>query len=242
MSACAPAARDRANHPPSTETIHLSTFGGWTCIIDEVPNIWAHGETRSAASSRYLAFAYNFLPVEGTTWSQVQAKAGSALLTALHNDTLLSSDLAELHRLVRDRGVIANVHTWEDTADGKPWPWGDVDAGETGSVQASEPPRERLRAHLDLQALGQDVRRYGEAHLVPAPSRGITWRPGTLLIRYFARTHRAGTTFWQEDAHGRECLRRIRGRGQQVIDLSHGSAGGTLGRAPPVGATPPTRP
>ena len=242
MSACAPAARDRANHPRSTETIHLSTFGGWTCIIDEVPNIWAHGETRSAASSRYLAFAYNLLPVEGTTWSQVQAKAGSALLTALHG-TLLSFDLAELHRLVRDRGVIANLHTWEDTADGKPRPWpGDVDDGETGSVQASEPPRERLRAHLDLQALGQDVRRYGEAHLVPAPSRGITWRPRTLLIRYFARSHRAGTTFWQEDAHGREWLRRIRGRGQQVIDLPHGSAGGTLGRAPPVGATPPTRP
>ena len=42
----------------------LSTYGGgWTCIIDEVPTMWSHGEIKSPASSRYLAAAYNLLPV-----------------------------------------------------------------------------------------------------------------------------------------------------------------------------------
>ncbi|MFZ6761410.1 hypothetical protein [Pseudoroseomonas sp. WGS1072] len=188
----------------------LSTYrDNWHCIIDEVPTLWTHSEVCSPVLGQLLEKTYNLEPILKEGWSALRVKADGPSLTDYYADTVLSG-WGDIHRQIRDRDAFAKIGSWQDAASRSSW----------SLVSIWNP--ESLRAFSQVTLLGNAFehtvtyklleRHFGdvvklEPFAVPT-TRHVTWQPRKLLIRYFAKSHRAGSAFWAT-ADGRECLRRI---------------------------------
>jgi hypothetical protein len=188
----------------------LSTFRGWSLIIDEVPSIWDHASLRTPDSWRYLERLYNLIPVEDSGWSEVRAKAdGPRSISRLYNDDL-AAGLAVFHKRVRDRGVLVKLRAWEEAADGAPWPWFSLwspsELAAFGTVSILGNAFEHsVTAKLLTSIFAAEVR------LVPFEIGGghETWTPRTVRLQHFAAAHQAGSHFLKDTPEGKEAQRRI---------------------------------
>ena len=186
----------------------LSTYTGWTLIIDEVPTVWTHEEICTPVLWKYLRQVYNLIPVGDSGWSEVQAKADGASVADHHLDTYLAP-MAVFHKRVKDQGVFAQLTDWQDAAGRKPWSWFSI--WNLEELSAFE------KVYLLANAFEQTVTykllastSNTSVRFEPFDIPGATpWLPRAISIKYFASGHTAGTAFWTESVSGQECLRRI---------------------------------
>jgi hypothetical protein len=100
-----------------------------------------------------------------------------------------------------------NLTSWEQASDGRRWWWCSVwDAARLKAFA-----RVVILANSFEESLTYKLLCHQGVELVPfAISDTREWMPRTILIRYFAQEHQAGTGFWcnREDTSGAEALHR----------------------------------
>lgn len=186
----------------------LSTYQGWTLIIDEVPSIWTKEEVRTPRSWEYLDSSYNLLPIGNTGWSTVQAKSHNASIADYHRDTYLNG-LAVFRRRVKDQGVYVSLSNWEDASTGDPWSWFSIwNPEELEPFSAVYILGNAFEYTITYKLLANTFSKIVNLKPFEIPD-SEPWLPRSITIRYFASKHTAGTAFWTENEDGRECLRRV---------------------------------
>ncbi|MFD0466012.1 hypothetical protein ACFQY9_33235 [Microvirga aerilata] len=169
----------------------LSTYQGWTLIIDETPNIWGFGELQSPFSwSLYKSF-FGLKPLDDE-WSEVTICRDAPTPTACAKDAAISDDFRDLYRRWKNTRPLVKLTSWEETADGRRWSWCSVWNPE--KLDAFK--RVMILANSFEDSLTFKLLKQAGVRLVPfSIPDDRQWLPRTVLIRYFASTHRAGTGF-----------------------------------------------
>ena len=187
----------------------LSTYVGWTAIIDEVPATWAHQTLKTRLSWGFFRDHYNLIPsAEHAGWSRVQAKADAPSAADYYADDLLG-DLAAFHRRVRTGSVVANLTCWEDAASATGWQWFSA----WNPLQLSSFRRVILLGNAAEQSTFVQVAqaRHGDAIRFQtfALTSPLDYAPRTFRIEYFASEHTAGTHFWTKTAAGAKAIESV---------------------------------
>jgi hypothetical protein len=184
----------------------LSTYQGWTLIIDETPNIWGFGELQSPFSwSVYKSF-FGLKPLDDE-WSEVTICRDAPTPTACAKDAAISDDFRDLYRRWKNTRPLVKLSTWEETADGRKWSWCSVWNPE--KLDAFR--RVIILANSFEESLTYKLLKQAGVRLVPfAIHDARQWQPRTVRIRYFASTHQAGTGFWtnSDDSSGAVALQK----------------------------------
>jgi hypothetical protein len=184
----------------------LSTYQGWTLIIDENPNIWSFGELQSPYSWP-LYRSFFGLKQHNESWSEATIRRDAPTLMACTRDQAVSSDFRDLYRRWQNTRPLVKLSTWDETADERKWSWCSVWNPER--LDAFE--RVMILANSFEDSLTYKLLKHAGVRLVPfVIPDDRQWQPRTVLIRYFASTHRAGTGFWTnpDDTGGAEALRK----------------------------------
>jgi hypothetical protein len=189
--------------------------GGWTCIIDEVMSIWDEDAICTPLSHVQMEKGYALEPVDGTEWSRVRVRSDGHTLVDLYKDDHLKS-LTLFHARAQDRGVFVKLKQWVDAATGDPWVWWSIwNPCELNAFdqiyQLGNAFDKTVTFHLLQYWFGDQI----EMKPFQISANPEVWQPRRLTIQYFARAHRARTSFWgqvgEEKDHpdGQECLRRV---------------------------------
>ena len=187
----------------------LSTYQGWTLIIDENPNLWTFNEIRAEHTWPVYAKFFGLEPDEGGL-SRVTIRNSAPTVTALSKDKTLSQTFIDTYRRWKATRPLVKLTSWEELKDGQARSW------------CSVWNPERLRAFKRVMILANSFEetltfkllKQAGVCLVPfAIHDDRQWLPRTVLIRYFASTHRAGTGFWTKsaDPSGPEALQKTFG-------------------------------
>lgn len=187
----------------------LSTYAGWTVIIDEVPSTWAHQVLRTGLSWGFFRDHYTLIPsAEHEGWSRVQPKADAPSAAEYYADDLLG-DLADFHRRVRTGSVVANLTCWEDAASAQGWQWFSA----WDALQLRSFRRVILLGNAADQSTFVQVAqaRHGDAIRFQTftLTSSLAYLPRTFRIEYFASEHTAGTHFWTKTEAGAMAIERV---------------------------------
>jgi hypothetical protein len=187
----------------------LSTYQGWTLIIDETPNIWGFGELQSPFSwSLYKSF-FGLKSLDDG-WSEVTICREAPTPTACAKDAAISDDFRDLYRRWKNTRPRVKLTSWEETADGRMWLWCSV----WNPEKLNAFKRVMILANSFEETLTFKLLKQAGVHLEPfAILDDRQWQPRTVLIRYFASTHQAGTGFWTnpDDPSGPEAQQKTFG-------------------------------
>jgi hypothetical protein len=182
----------------------LSTYEGWTLIIDENPNMWAFGEAQSEYTWPIFQRFFGLEPDE-EGWSQVTIRRDAPTMTALAKDTAISPKFVEMYRRWQNTRPMVKLTRWDEASDGRQWSWCSVwDHEKLGAFT-----RIMILANSFEQSVTYKLLKRAGANLVPFPIHDHRqWQPRTVLLRYFASQHQAGTGFWTNDSDsgGKEAL------------------------------------
>jgi hypothetical protein len=182
----------------------LSTYQGWTLIIDENPNVWAFGEVQSEYTWPIFERFFGLEPNEDE-WSQVTVCRDAPTMTALAKDTAISPKFVEMYRRWQNTRPMVKLTQWDEASDGRQWSWCSVWNPE--KLDAFQ--RIMILANSFTESITYKLLKRAGVHLVPFSIHDDReWVPRTVLLRYFASQHQAGTGFWTNDSDsgGKEAL------------------------------------
>jgi hypothetical protein len=170
----------------------LSTYEGWTLIIDESPNLWGFGEMSCPISWVVMESFFGLEPLDDG-WSKLTIKREAPSPTASEQDSLLSNEFVEVYRRWESNRPVVKLESWQDAADGRTFSWHSVwDANKLTPFS-----RVLILANCFEDSITYKLLKNAGCKLVPFAIRDTqTWLPRTIRIRYFAQDHRAGTGFW----------------------------------------------
>ena len=184
----------------------LSTYQGWTLIIDENPNIWTFDEIRAEHTWPVYEKFFGLEPDE-EGWSRVTIRNSAPTVTALSKDKTLSQAFIDTYRRWQATRPLVKLTSWDELQDGQARSWCSVWNPER--LHAFK--RVMILANSFEETLTFKLLKQAGVHLVPfAIPDDRQWQPRTVLIRYFASTHQAGTGFWTNSADpgGAEALQK----------------------------------
>jgi hypothetical protein len=170
----------------------LSTYEGWTLIIDESPNLWSFGEMACPASWIMLEHFFGLEPL-GDGWSKVTIKRDAPSPVECDQDSVISDEFVAIYRRWESNRPVVKLESWQDAADGRTFSWHSVwDASKLTPFR-----RVLILANCFDDSITYKLLSHADCKLVPfAISDNRVWLPRTIRIRYFAQQHRAGTGFW----------------------------------------------
>jgi hypothetical protein len=184
----------------------LSTYKGWTLIIDETPNIWMFDEIRAEHTWPLYKKFFGLEPDEGE-WSRVTIRNSAPTVMALSKDKTLSQKFIDTYRRWQAMRPRVKLTSWDELKDGQARSWCSVWNPER--LHAFK--RVMILANSFEETLTFKLLKQAEVRLVPfAIPDDRQWQPRTVTLRYFASTHQAGTGFWTNsgDPGGAEALRK----------------------------------
>jgi hypothetical protein len=184
----------------------LSTYQGWTLIVDENPNIWTFNEIRAEHTWPVYEKFFGLEPEEGGL-SRVTIRNSAPTVTVLSRDKTLSQTFVDTYRRWQTTRPLVKLTSWDELEDGQARSWCSVWNPE--KLHAFK--RVMILANSFEDSLTFKLLKYAGVRLVPfAIPDDRQWQPRTVLIRYFASTHQAGTGFWTNpaDTGGAEALRK----------------------------------
>jgi hypothetical protein len=187
-------------------TSDLSTYDGWTLVIDETPNLWTFREECAEFSWTLFQKFFDLHPVDDEH-SKITIRKDAPTVERSKRDTGLSEGFRDLLRRWQVSRPLVNLSSWEEASDGRQWWWCSVwDAARLRAFG-----RVMILANSFDHSLTYKLLRHQGLNLVPfVINDKREWTPRTILIRYFAEQHQAGTGFWcnRDDDSGAEALNR----------------------------------
>jgi hypothetical protein len=184
----------------------LSTYQGWTLIIDETPNLWTFREEGAEFTWFLYQQFFNLDPID-EEHARVTIRRDAPTVERCKKDTGLSDRFRDLLRRWQASPPVVNLTSWDQAADGHRWWWCSVwDATRLKVFERVMILANSFEASLTYRLLEQQG-----VVLVPfAIPDDRVWQPQSILIRYFAQEHQASTGFWTnpDDEGGAEALLR----------------------------------
>ncbi len=185
----------------------LSTYGGWTLIIDETPNLWTFREVGSQFTWPLFQQFFDLDPIN-EDHARVEIRRATPTVERLKKDTGLSDEFRDLLRRWQASRPVVNLTAWDQAADGGRWWWCSV----WDATRLKVFRRVVILANSFEESLTYKLLKQQGVNLVPFSIRDDrVWQPRPILIRFFAEAHQAGTGFWTNpnDDDGAEALRRV---------------------------------
>ncbi len=187
-------------------TSDLSTYDGWTLIIDENPNIWTFREVQSEHTWVLYDKFFGLEPL-GDGKSRVTIRRGAPTVEACKRDTGISAAFCDTYRRWQASRPVVNLTSWDQAADGREWWWCSLWNTENLSVFK----RVMILANSFEASVTYKLLKHAGVNLVPFTIQdNRVWQPRILRLRYFAEKHQAGTSFWtnESDPSGAEALEK----------------------------------
>lgn len=190
-------------------TTDLSSYAGWTLLIDEVPDIVACDTWRTGGSRAHFEANYGLHRQPGKgAWSRVAVRADAPATHMIARDDLVGG-AAAFHRRAQSRcGVFANLRAWEEMESGDEWSWWSI--WEVAELAAFD------RVLLVGNAFSHSVTRRlmeerpGEGYRAVFRPFALPWErrqhaARRVVIRYFTENP-GSTTFWANHPDGQRCI------------------------------------
>lgn len=187
-------------------TSDLSTYQGWTLIIDETPNLWTFGQAQTEFTWPLYKRFFNLREIGGGL-SEIEVRGDAPTVTACKRDTGLSQEFCDTLRRWQSSRPIVNLTSWEQAGDGRQWWWSSV----WNPKKLSAFKRVMILANSFEQTITYKLLDHAGVKLVPfAIQDNRSWQHRNLFIRYFAENHQAGSSFWsnRDDPSGSEALQK----------------------------------
>jgi hypothetical protein len=170
----------------------LSTYEGWTLIVDECPNLWGFGEMSCPVSWIVMEAFFGLEPL-GDGWSRITIKRDAPSPGQSTQDSMISDEFVDTYRRWEINRPIIKLEAWKDAADGRTFSWHSVWDAE----KLTPFSRVLILANCFEESITYKLLEHSGCELVPfAINDNQVWLPRSVHIRYFAKDHQAGTGFW----------------------------------------------
>lgn len=176
---------------------------GWSIIIDEDPKVWSSGSFDLGASTPFWEATYNLKPF-AKGYSKLLPKADAPSSRALAADDL-TRPVAALHNRVQRGGAVINLEAWGELQHRQRLTYFSVwDVTE-------------LAVYDRAVILANSFTSLITYRLCTTLHPGVIWKPISigqnavwqgrdLTIRYVAKDHRAGSTFFETTEAGQRAV------------------------------------
>jgi hypothetical protein len=183
----------------------LSTYEGWTLIIDENPNLWTFRQIATPFTWGLFSEFFKLEPCDDE-WSMLRIRKDAPTVEALSKDAGISAEFRDLYRRWRSSRPLVKLTSWDQALDGRYWSWCSV----WDPTRLKPFHRVMILANCFEHSLTYKLLRHAGVKLVPFEiTDDRAWTPRTILVRYFAQEHQAGSGFWtnKDDPSGAEARR-----------------------------------